>query len=413
MHRSIVRVAATSLVALTLTACTGDSGATAPAPSSTAATALLLSPRPPRSNPEDFVDIVAGDYHTCARKVNQKVYCWGKDNLGQGGSRTTTTCNTVACFDRPTLVMTPSAGGDSIFRATQLDAGRDHTCALDANGTAWCWGDNAQGQLGFPAGVHGTPGEPLRVVGKLSFSSIGAGSASTCGIAATGMYCWGKLMQAAAQPTLVSSYNGYSVVAVGDLHACTMQIVGSYRAVDCWGSNSYGQIGNDPVQLPTGPFTVRAQFGTSVGRVSTQQNVTCVDQTSGTVQCVGDNGFYQLGLPSSVWWSGVPQTIGNGQLLHSVSAGMYHVCALDVNNAAWCWGMGFSGELGNGQAFTAQAPQAVTGGHTYRAIASGYQHTCAIGTDNHIYCWGFNDFGQLGAQIPNHWVTTPVTAIDP
>jgi alpha-tubulin suppressor-like RCC1 family protein len=213
---------------------------------------------------------------------------------------------------------------------------------------------------------------------------------------------------------LISSYNGYSTVSVGEVHACTMQILGSYRVVDCWGDNHYGQIGIDQAAMAYGPFTVRAQFGESVSRVSTQRNVTCVDQTSGIVQCVGDNSFQEIGLPSGVWGSGIPQNIGGGQQLHDVSASVFHVCALDASNGAWCWGMGFFGQLGNGQHPNAQqTPVQVTGARAYRAIATGYQHTCAIGTDNHIYCWGYNDFGQLGAGILNSWVSNPVQALDP
>jgi alpha-tubulin suppressor-like RCC1 family protein len=413
--RSLLPLTLVTLALALLAACSTDAIPTGLQPAANAPSAdwIVISPIQ-RLGPEDFVEIVAGDHHTCARKLNQNVYCWGKNNLVQTGVITGSTCYGYPCVNRPTLVKTPKVGGDSILRAIQIDAGTDHTCMRDPNGSAWCWGDGSQGQLGSWPSAQGTPGEPSRVYGKRVYSSIGAGGTSTCATSTTGMYCWGRLAQNASVPTLLSSYNGYSTVSVGELHACTMQIVDSYRVVDCWGDNHYGQIGIDQASMAYGPFTVRAQFGESVSRVSTQRNVTCVDQTSGIVQCVGDNSFREIGLPSSVWGSGIPQTIGGGQQLHGVSASVFHVCALDAGNGAWCWGMGFFGQLGNGQnPSSQQTPVQVTGGRAYRAIATGYQHTCAIGTDNHIYCWGYNDFGQLGAGILNSWISNPVQALDP
>ena len=79
---------------------------------------------------------------------------------------------------------------------------------------------------------------------------------------------------------------------------------------------------------------------------------------------------------------------------------MEHACALDLNNAAWCWGRGLYGHRGQGASLTlASAPVPVTGGRTYKAIAAGRNHTCAIGTDNRIDCWGQNNYRQLGTWI--------------
>jgi alpha-tubulin suppressor-like RCC1 family protein len=41
--------------------------------------------------------------------------------------------------------MDPVAG---LFGMTQVTGGDSHSCALRANGTAVCWGDNSFGQLG-------------------------------------------------------------------------------------------------------------------------------------------------------------------------------------------------------------------------------------------------------------------------
>jgi alpha-tubulin suppressor-like RCC1 family protein len=123
------------------------------------------------------------------------------------------------------------------------------------------------------------------------------------------------------------------------------------------------------------------------------------------VQCFGNEAEGELGNGQSGWGlsTTIPQTVqtvGGAQQFHGVSAGVQHACALDANSAAWCWGAGLYGQLGQGSSISIAAnAQQVTGGHTYRAIAPGYRHTCAIGTDNHIYCWGQNNYRQLGTWI--------------
>ena len=368
--------------------------------------------RPVFPGPDDFTEITAGANHTCARKINGTVYCWGADNLGQSATWSTKTCsNGLPCVDRPRMVILAGVG----LTAKSIDAGYNHTCALGTTNEAYCWGDGNQGQVGFATGSYGYIYEPLKVVGGLTFSSIGAGTNSTCGTTSGGMYCWGSLMNRAATPTLVSSWNGYNTVSVGDLHACALYVVGSYRSVDCWGNNRYGQLGSDPAQLPYGPFTVGTGFTNPANRVATEASFTCVDQPNATVQCAGENTWGMLGNGQSGTYTstGTPQVVGGGTSLYGVSTGRVHACALSGAGAAYCWGNGYNGQVGNNAYAVATSPQLVTGGRTYRAVAAGNRHSCAIGTDNHIYCWGQNDNGQLGTQYPGGYVSNPVQALDP
>src|SRR5262249_22563373 len=71
-----------------------------------------------------------------------------------------------------------------------LAVGSFHACALAADGTAYCWGDNEFGQLGDSTSVNRT--NPTPVAGGLKFKSIAAGVAHTCGIVLNGaLACWG------------------------------------------------------------------------------------------------------------------------------------------------------------------------------------------------------------------------------
>lgn len=79
-----------------------------------------------------------------------------------------------------------------------------------------------------------------------------------------------------------------------------------------------------------------------------------------------------------------------------VSKGNAHMCGLTSERAAYCWGLGLSGRLGDGTTVNRTVPTAVVGGHTFIDISAGGAHTCALDIDGHAYCWGSNEVGQLG-----------------
>jgi hypothetical protein len=125
----------------------------------------------PVSVPGYFESLVAGSAHTCGIRDGQ-VFCWGADGTGQPD------------HTRPTRVRGLPA------RATRLAAGAVSTCALMADGSVDCWGQNVHGELGD--GTRQSRPTPVPVAGDLSFRSIYAGGALTCGFADDGgQYCWG------------------------------------------------------------------------------------------------------------------------------------------------------------------------------------------------------------------------------
>jgi alpha-tubulin suppressor-like RCC1 family protein len=100
----------------------------------------------------DGIGVLAvGGGHACG--LTNAVLCWGDDRLGQQGSGTIS-----GAKDRPPTAVPGIAG------VTAISAGQAHTCALAQGGHVFCWGSNADGQLGepsappasaVPVGVHG------------------------------------------------------------------------------------------------------------------------------------------------------------------------------------------------------------------------------------------------------------------
>src|SRR5690606_25184238 len=70
-----------------------------------------------------------------------------------------------------------------------------------------------------------------------------------------------------------------------------------------------------------------------------------------------------------------------------VSVGESHVCALNMDGRAYCWGAGGSGRLGNGTTEDKLFPTAVAGDLVFKSISAGVSHTCGVTTDGDGYCW--------------------------
>ena len=83
----------------------------------------------------------------------------------------------------------------------------------------------------------------------------------------------------------------------------------------------------------------------------------------------------------------------------SIAAGGDRSCAVDSAGAAYCWGDNPGGSLGNGGPILRLAPIPVVGlssGVAAVATNAAAYHTCAITQAGAAYCWGDGVAGQLG-----------------
>jgi alpha-tubulin suppressor-like RCC1 family protein len=213
-----------------------------------------------------------GRNHSCALLLDGTVRCWGLNDLAQVGDGTISPADTA----RGELVRPTGLSG-----VTELAVGGSHACALTGGGEVWCWGSNLLGQLGA-AGATCTSGTsqffcataPTRVAELAAVRRLAAGRWNTCAVLADGRTrCAGRnddgqLGRGAIGPerctfngelvTCARSFgevvaSGIEDVALGFSHACARTAGG---AVWCWGSGSYGQLGDGttngrPTPAPT------------------------------------------------------------------------------------------------------------------------------------------------------------------
>src|SRR5439155_543720 len=96
--------------------------------------------------PHGGAALAAGYSHTCARLADGTARCWGDNHDGQLGNPT----NSGTLIPNPAPLAVIITNTVPLSNAVALAAGSDHTCALLADGTARCWGYNFKGQLGNP-----------------------------------------------------------------------------------------------------------------------------------------------------------------------------------------------------------------------------------------------------------------------
>ncbi len=274
-----------------------------------------------------------------------------------------------------------------------VSAGGLKTCSLTASGAAYCWGS---GPLGDGSGTSSKV--PVAVTGGLTFSAVTAGNFLACGITTTeAPYCWGE------RPVAVPGGHEFVALTIGDGvgpgHYCGLTANGSAY---CWGNNTSGQVGDgttsgDEIQngwvVRTAPVAVVG--GLRFAAVTAGLFHTCGLTTSGAAYCWGGGGNGELG-DGSTTDSSVPVAVAGGLKFMSLSAGGSNTCGLTTGGAAYCWGPNGAGLLGNGSTTSSSVPVAVSGGLTFSAVSTGSGHACGLTGNGAAYCWGWNAEGQLG-----------------
>ena len=340
------------------------------------------------ATPPAQITISAGDEHTCA-VVDGAAKCWGWVEKGRLGSAT---------LGFATQRNAPVQVDGLTSRVTQISAGDEHTCAV-VSGAAWCWGLRNFGRLG-DGSTEMHSNIPVRVNTLTSgVTQISAGLSHTCAVVSGAAWCWGRNANAQIgdgtetdrlAPVPVNTLtSGVTQISAGHSHSCAV----ADGAAWCWGAGSSGQLGN--------------YMGMSS---NTPVRVTTI--TSGVTQISAGNAYACAVVGGAAWcWGwGLSGQLGDGEKkvknapvrvntltsgVTQISAGNTHTCAV-VNGAAWCWGNGQKGRIGDGMTTQRNAPVQVDGltsGVTQ--ISAGDEHTCAV-VNGDARCWGNGGEGRIG-----------------
>ncbi len=323
----------------------------------------------------------AGGAHTCAIDGAGSAWCWGLNRRGQLGFGLAGEDS-----DSPLPV-------SAVASPAQVTVGESHVCATSDDGVTACWGAGADGQLGdgsaadWPAPVTLPESAP-------ALSAVSAGATHTCGLDSGGIpSCWGD---GVATPVVALGVPPLSTVAAGDGFTCGAAKGADADTVTCWGaSDDYDGV----VTLDAFPDPVEV--------LAAGDHHVCAVLDGGALWCWGVNDMGQLGngAVSEVWTPPTAAAISN---ISSVACGAAHTCVVDSTGGAWCWGAGERGQLGDGLGTTNPLPVMVALGDTTVAQpAAGRDHTCAVAAGQ-LRCWGGDDHGELGPGSEGADALTPV-----
>ena len=230
-----------------------------------------------------FSEIAAGSNHACAIPMPQRappeLICWGSqfpngaetlpldtpisDILLGGGFCGLTSQSDMACLsigDRATEI-TPGP-------FTQLAAGVEHFCALRADGSAFCQGQNDSMQASPPPATK--------------FVQIAAGRYHSCGVTqARALECWGSGRPGAAGERLNAPDGEFTVVSIGWEISCALRPDG--RAA-CWHTPRYLPP-SETANLPDGVSHAfgGAKFNTPVDLFTWQSGGIAVVEREGVI----------------------------------------------------------------------------------------------------------------------------------
>jgi alpha-tubulin suppressor-like RCC1 family protein len=268
----------------------------------------------------------------------------------------------------------------------------------------WAMGRNSSGQLGDGTTTERyTPTTVTNLSSGVSAVSLGL-SYQTCALTTGGgVKCWGYnangqigdgTRQNRVNAVEVSGLSsGVVAVALGSSHSCALL---ETSGVKCWGDNGAGQLGDGTHTERYNPVDVS---GLTSGASSISAGVfhTCALLNSGGVKCWGWNGYGQIGTNAPQTQEGPVNVEGLGSQVSSVVSGGYHSCALLNSGGVKCWGYNNYGQLGDGTNTNRNNPVYVSGLTSgVSSIFAGGFHTCAVLINGQLKCWGGNSYRQLG-----------------
>jgi alpha-tubulin suppressor-like RCC1 family protein len=372
-----------------------------------------------------------GSQHSCGLLINGTVGCWGWNGSGQIGN---------ANFARSSNTSFVSG----IAGATALSAGGWHNCVRKSDNTVQCWGENTFGQLGD--GTLTNSSTPVPVSGITAATDIATGSVRSCALLTGGTaQCWGDNDQGQlGNGAIVNSSVPVSVIGLSDQttalaggynHACALLTGG---AVQCWGANYSGQLGNGTLTNSSTPVGVSGLYTVttsptscsctpSPGHICTpcvpgtttsytgnaialgkggMNDHSCAVISDGTIKCWGDNTYGQLGN-GTLTNASTPVLVSGISTATAVAVGYGHSCARLSDSTVKCWGWNVLGQLGNGTTTDSPVPVSVTGISDATTVTAGFAQSCASRSGGGVQCWGDNSYVQLGLGVLATSITTP------
>ncbi len=251
-------------------------------------------------------------------------------------------------------------------------------------------------------------------------SGIAAGNSFTCTIVDTDttkgtVWCWGSNQYGqlgqdisvvkSEKPLQISGLSDVVDIQAGHLHACALSAQGE---VTCWGDNNFGQLGDGNIiayGIPKPESALLISDLIHVDGLMAAGNQSCAysfdgnNAANGNLLCAGtsSNGLYNWVKPAT----SNPVAISNEQKfakdgIATATGGTNHTCIVNQSGHVMCWGYNNFGQLGVPNKNIASNNGVTLPLNSIVKVSSYHQTTCALREDGKDICWGRNDLGQVG-----------------
>ena len=198
-----------------------------------------------KQNYQETIDLQDIDFVQCGRKFvffklqNNKVYCWGENNVGQLGIG-----NIVS-------QLIPFHCNDWPYNVIDIKCGANHTLVLTSNGDVYSCGDNSRGQIGY--------------------------------------FCLNR--EAYRYLQKIEDLSGVTIIGCGLTHSMVVDGFGDFYG---FGDNSFGQLGLGDTVKRYKP--IKHPSLSNIIDISNGGLSTFVKTISNEIYAFGYNSFSQLGI---------------------------------------------------------------------------------------------------------------------
>ena len=327
----------------------------------------------------------AGAKFTAALDDAGRLFTWGLNADGQLG------LGDDVSRDAPDPVGAPS------FVLSSVSVGRNHTLAVENDGTLWAWGDNSFGKLGIPDAVM--THAPTQVGAENDWKRVVAGYDHSFAIKQNGsLWAWGQNyrgrlgldeISATNSPTRVGSGNDWATVCTGFAHSIGLKTNGTLWAL---GTNDVGQLGTGSVRDGRIPLQIGSDEDWAL--VTAGRNFTVAIKMDGTLWAWGDNSEFQLGI-SGTSSTNLPALVSIAPDWVAISAGNSHCLGLRSNGALWGWGRNDENQI-DASGAKVRFPRQIGSSLDWTRISGGYTHSVGVQKDHTLWFWGADSYGEAG-----------------
>jgi alpha-tubulin suppressor-like RCC1 family protein len=320
-------------------------------------------------------------------------WAWGNNGYGRLGFNT----NTITDGSFPNCVV----GGFTDW--CQVSAGGLFSVGLRQNGTIWAWGRNSNGQLGF--GGTGDRFSPELVAGDITdWCYIGPGCIHSAAIRRDGTaWTWGNNfygrlgdgteVNSSSPVSVIGGFTDWCQISAGSFHTVGVRQNGTAWS---WGRNANGQLGTGDTIDSSSPVSIIGDF-TDWCQVSAGNTHALGLRSNGTIYAWGFSGEGRLGQNNLINRSSPVLVIGGFTDWCQVSVSVQHSSGVKFDGTLWTWGNNGSGRLGDGTTANRSSPVQVLGGFTdWCQVNAGGVHGVGLRQNGTIWAWGANNCHQLG-----------------